>query len=266
VSKIAAVVRRILRKPIFVTDHGGGAWDITSRLHLDPRFDGFLHVSEFSRRIARQLDEPRAHVVYAGVDPGRFSPPPAGTQRTGVLYVGRIMPHKGVDVLIEALPDGVSLDVVGSVLDERFRGDLNRLAAGRDVRFHHDWDDERVRAAYRSAACVVLPSVYRDRYGDEFIVPELLGQTLLEGMACGAPAICTDVGGMPEVVEHGVTGFIVPPNDPAALRDRLVEVLSSPARTRELGDAGLRRVRERFVWDRVVARCLTAYQGLPIGV
>ena len=69
--------------------------------------------------------------------------------------------------------------------------------------------------------CVVLPSVYRTDEGYETLVPELLGQTLLEGMACGTPAICTDVASMPEVVDHGVTGFVVPPNDPAGLGERL---------------------------------------------
>ena len=55
-------------------------------------------------------------------------------------------------------------------------------------------------------------------YGHESKVPELLGQTLLEGMACGALAICTAVASMPEVVTDGETGFVVPPNDPAAMR------------------------------------------------
>src|SRR5215217_4465925 len=62
-----------------------------------------------------------------------------------------------------------------------------------------------------------LPSVYRDREGGETPVPELLGQTLLEGMACGTPAVCTRVASLPEVVDDGVTGIIVPPNDPVAL-------------------------------------------------
>ena len=68
--------------------------------------------------------------------------------------------------------------------------------------------------------CVVLPSVYRSAAG-ETKVPELLGQTLLEGMACGLPAVCTRVASMPEVVDDGVTGFVVPPNDPTALGERL---------------------------------------------
>ena len=83
--------------------------------------------------------------------------------------------------------------------------------------FHQDCDDDALIDAYRRSLCVVLPSVYKTMYGDETTVPELLGQTLLEGMACGSPVICTRVASLPEVVEDGVTGFIVPPNSPARL-------------------------------------------------
>jgi alpha-maltose-1-phosphate synthase len=69
--------------------------------------------------------------------------------------------------------------------------------------------------------CIVLPSVHTTIYGEYHPIPELLGRTLLEGMACGARAICTNVTSMPEIVEDGVTGFVVPPNDSGALRDRI---------------------------------------------
>ncbi len=269
VSKAAAVMRRVAHKPVFVTDHGGGAWDFTGRLPFAAPFDAYLHVSDFSRRIAGQLDDPRARVIYAGVDLGRFSPPKVEGLRERVLFVGRLLPHKGVDTLIEALPKGAGLDIAGAVHDERFRADLAALARGRDVRFHHDWTDEEVREAYRSAACVVLPSVYRDRYGGESRVPELLGQTLLEGMACGAPGICTRVGGMPEVVRDDVTGFVVEPGHVDQLHDRLAQLLQDPSSARRMGQAAHRHVVDEFSWDRVVERCLDAYRrpgiSLPDG-
>ena len=98
---------------------------------------------------------------------------------------------------------------------------LAALARGKAVTFLHGLDDDALVREYRRAMCIVLPSVYRTDEGYETLVPELLGQTLLEGMACGTPAICTDVASMPEIVEHGVTGFVVPPNDPAGLGERL---------------------------------------------
>jgi len=92
--------------------------------------------------------------------------------------------------------------------------------------------------------------------GDETRVPELLGWTLFEGMACGIA-----VASLPEVVADGETGFIVPPNDPAALRTKLEWIRDHPAAARELGAAGRRRVLDRFTWQAVVQRCLDAYAG-----
>ena len=104
------------------------------------------------------------------------------------------------------------------------------------MNFRLECDDEELVAAYRSASCVVLPSVYRDMYGQETRVPELLGQTLLEGMACGCACIATNVTSLPEVVAHGVTGLVVPPNDPAALRDAINWMQNRPDERRLMGE------------------------------
>ena len=94
-------------------------------------------------------------------------------------------------------------------------------------------DDEALVREYRRAMCIVLPSVYRTD-GDETLVPELLGQTLLEGMACGCPP-SAHVASMPEIVEHGVTGFVVPPNDPRAPRGTSAWLRAHPERPRAWG-------------------------------
>ena len=91
-------------------------------------------------------------------------------------------------------------------------------------------------------------------------MPELLGQTLLEGMACGAPVVCTNVASMPEVVADGETGFVVPPNDPVALRARLEWLRDHPEDVVRLGVAGRRRVLQTFTWPSVVRHCLDAYE------
>src|SRR5262249_799524 len=143
--------------------------------------------------------------------------------------------------------------------DSRFQALLERLAEGKRVTFNDRCDDAGLVQAYRRALCVVLPSVYVTVFGERYRVPELLGQTLLEGMACGRPAICTAVGGMPEVVEDGVPGFVVPPNDPVALRDRIDWLSRHPAEAVAMGREARRRVVERFSWPQVVERCLAAY-------
>jgi glycosyltransferase involved in cell wall biosynthesis len=258
-SSFAAAVGQGLRRKMFVSDLGGGGWDISAYVRTDRWFHAHLHISEYSRALAGHTHWHRAHVIYGGVDIERFAPDATVPKEPLVVFVGRIMPHKGVNYLIEALPDGMTLELIGRPYDERFTTALKRQVAGKRVVFRHDCDDIELVRAYRRAACVVLPSVYRTVYGDETRVPELLGQTLLEGMACGAPVMCTDVASMPEVVLRGETGFIVPPNNPAALGARLERLRDHPEEVARMGRCGREWVLRNFTWPRVVRRCLEIY-------
>jgi len=258
-SSLAAIVCRLARRPVFITDLGGGGWDISAYISTDRWYNGHLHLSEYSRRLSRHDGKSFAHVILGGVDTGKFSPGEPIDRKDMVLFAGRVLPHKGVDILVNAMPSDIELRIIGREGDPRFVADLRRLAAGKRVLFCNDCDDNALIVAYRKAACVVLPSVYRTMYGDETRVPELLGQTLLEGMACGAPTICTNVASMPEIIEDGITGFIVPPNDPAALEERIRWLSANPEIGVRMGIAGRRRVLEKFTWPRVVRRCLEIY-------
>jgi glycosyltransferase involved in cell wall biosynthesis len=258
-SSLAALFCRLTGRRVFVSDLGGGGWDISAYLSTDRWYQGHLHISEYSRRISGQTDRPWAHVIMGGVDVNKFAPDATVKRNGRALFVGRLMPHKGVNDLIEAAPRDLPLELIGQPYDARFARDLRALAAGKQVTFRHDCDDAALIQAYREAFCVVLPSVYRTLYGEETKVPELLGQTLLEAMACGAPTICTDVASMPEVVEDGITGFVVPPNDPAALREKLCWLRAHPDQAQAMGRAARRRVLEKFTWPTVVRQCMEVY-------
>jgi len=258
-SSLAAFACRLRRRPVFVSDHGGRGWDVSAYVSTDRWYRGHLHVSEFSRKLCNQADKPWAHVILGGVDTTKFSPDESVSRDGRVLFVGRLLPHKGIDVLVKALPEGMELEIIGPPHTENYIRDLKAMAEGKRVTFRHDCEDEDLVRAYRRALCVVLPSVYRNIYGEESAAPELLGQTLLEGMACGAPAICTNVGGMPEVVDDGATGFVVPANDSAALGERLRWLRDHPHEASTMGQSGRQRVLEKFTWPRVVERCLEIY-------
>jgi glycosyltransferase involved in cell wall biosynthesis len=258
-SSAAAALARLTAKRVFVSDLGGGGWDISRYVDTRPWYHGHLHISQYSRQISKQENNARAHVIMGGVDTDKFSPDPT-VQRTGtVVFVGRILPHKGINDLVNALPADMRLEIIGQPYHERFYADLQSMAAGRNVAFRHSFNDDELVAAYRSALCVVLPSVYQTMYGDRTEVPELLGQTLLEGMACGTPVICTDVASMPEVVDNGVSGFVVPPNDPGSLGARMTWLRDHPREAGEMGEAARRRVVDLFSWPAVVERCLKIY-------
>jgi glycosyltransferase involved in cell wall biosynthesis len=263
-SRLAAVNARIRGVRTAVTDHGLGGNDWAGLL---PRlFDRFLTVSAYS---ARQLAAPasRTRVVYGGADPARFSPDPEATRR-GILFVGRLTPHKGVDRLIEALPEDAGLRVVGSAghdpdLPEREYPELvRRLAAQRRVEFLGVVPDPDLPALYRSAQVLALPSVERTCYGRDVVVSELLGLAAIEAMASGTPVVASRLGGLPEVVADGVTGFLVEPGNVAELRGRLAEVLGDRRLAERLGRNARERFLERFTWEACAERCLAAYSEL----
>ncbi len=265
-SSLAAVLGRMTGRKVFVTDLGGGGWDISSYLSTDRWYHGHLHISEYSRRIFGHAANPRSHVILGGVDTEKFSPASAKPRCSHVLFVGRLLPHKGVDNLIRAIrPQTVqpelSLTIIGPKLHDAYFNELQSLAAGKPVNFRTEVSDEALVEAYQHALCVVLPSVYRSMYGEETRVPELLGQTLLEAMACGTPAICTDVASMPEIVEDGVTGFVVPAGHPELLREKLVWLQQHPVEAAVMGRAGRERILNKFNWPTVVERCLRIYDG-----
>jgi glycosyltransferase involved in cell wall biosynthesis len=258
-SSCAALYSMIFRRKCFVSDLGGGGWDISGYIPTDSWFRGHLHISQYSRKIFGHEHRQNASVIMGGVDTEKFSPNPSTPRENLVVYAGRLMPHKGVNDLVEALPDGMRLELIGQPYHERFVKDLQRLAAGKEVQFRHDCRDEELVNAFRRATCVVLPSVYKTCYGETSEVPELLGQTLIEGMACGTPAICTNVASMPEVVVDGVTGFVVPPNDPASLRIKLEQLRDDASLVSRLGREARQHVVSHFHWDRVVQKCMEAY-------
>jgi glycosyltransferase involved in cell wall biosynthesis len=263
-SRLAAMNARVRRLPTAVTDHGlvGGDW-----AGLLPRlFDRFLMVSAYS---ARELRAPasRTRVIYGGADPDRFSPD-ADQVRRGVLFVGRLTPHKGVDRLLEALPADAELRVVGSAghdphpPERDYPNLLRRLAAERRVDFLGAVPDSDLPALYRTARVMALPSVHRTCYGREVAVSELLGLAAIEAMASGTPVVASRLGGLPEVVEHGVTGFLVEPGNVGELRSRLAEVLGNRPLAEQLGRNARERVLATFTWDACAERCLAAYSEL----
>ena len=267
-SRVAAATARLRHQPVAVTDHG--------LLGSRPRPPGadrlvhrFLTVSAYSAEVLGVPAE-RTTVIYGGVDTRRFFPQPGGPARAGVLFVGRLTPHKGVDRLLRALPDKAELTVVGTAghdlrpPESGYAGSLMQLAGegGREVRFLGAVRDAELLELYRSTAVMVLPSVEETCYGRRIRISELLGLSVLEAMACGAPVIASRLGGLREVVQHGETGFLFEPGDVDDLRRRLEEVLGQPALARSLGDNAHQLVAERFTWDACARRCLEAYEAL----
>jgi glycosyltransferase involved in cell wall biosynthesis len=261
VTNLLLLAGRALRRQVFVTDHGGRSYNYADRYSLDRLVTGLLPVSRFSAGFFPRLAERTSSPIFGGADPRLFHTGPEPRQRE-VVFVGRLMPHKGIDVLIEAMEDDTPLRIFGRAYDPAYRALLAELAAGKAVSFYENASDEDVAAAYRTARVVVLPSVYESSDGATHPWPELLGLTLIEAMASATPVIATRVGGMPEIIEHGRNGFVIEPGDRIGLRTQIARLLDDDALWLACSAAALDTARRHFTWDAVADRCLRAYAEL----
>ncbi|MBU6400580.1 MAG: glycosyltransferase family 4 protein [Verrucomicrobia bacterium] len=252
------------RRQLFVlTDVGGGGpcWStylgkVHPRLDLNRLAHGLALLSRHSARFFADWRQPQT-ILYGGVNLDEFG---AGDPEGYALFVGRLLPHKGVLPLIQALDPHTPLRVVGHPYDPAYFRQLQQAAAGKNVRFFTDADDAELRRQYAGANVVLQPTLpAADPAADK---SELLGLVTLEAMSSGKPVIVTRTASLPELVLEGETGFVVAPGDPVALRQRVEAFLADPALSQRMGMAARRHVEQRFSWDQVVARGLELYQQL----
>lgn len=213
-------------------------------------------------------------VVPPGVDAHRFAPllgaardqarRALGVAEDGLLVVcvSRLVPRKGVDVLVEAVArlgadrPGLRLVVGGAGRD---RARLERQAARRQapVRFLGRVDDEDLPALYGAAD--VFAMACRDRAGG---LQEGFGIVFLEAAACGVPQVAGASGGVGDAVAHGRTGLLVDrPGDPAAVAEALASLLDDPERRAAMGAVARARAVADFDYDHLAARLWAALEG-----
>jgi glycosyltransferase involved in cell wall biosynthesis len=254
-TSAALAMARLRRIPRFVTDLGGGGWDISGYVDTTTWCTGLLHLSKYAAAAARREDDPRDAILYGG------SGSAPARQRDGrtVLFVGRLLPHKGPDVLVEAAEPGWEVVLCGRSYDERYFADLKRLATGKRVTFLPSASDRELEEAYAAAAVVVVPSVATDRYGATTAVTELLGLVTIEALTRGIPVVASRIASLPEIVDDGVTGLLVQPGDVAALREAVRGLLADPLRRATMGQAGRRRSAERFTWSAAAEVAVASY-------
>jgi glycosyltransferase involved in cell wall biosynthesis len=187
--------------------------------------------------------------------PPEATPGPPGRPGT-ILFCGRVVPEKGLALLLQAL---ARLDarwrlvVAGDGIASR---DAKRLAARlqlADRIVFHGWASRQaLQELYAEATVVAVPSLW----------PEPFGIVGIEAMAHARPVVAFAVGGIPEWLEHGVTGFLVPPYELDALADRLRACLESPELARTLGANGRARVESAFSASEHLERLKTIYEDV----
>jgi len=220
----------------------------------------FAASSPYLRAVAE-----RVRIVPLGIDVSRFAPPastsPPAVRPFTLLFVGALRHYKGVDDLIRALPNlppDTRLLIAG---DGPKRTEWEMLCASLGLR-------ERVTFLGR-VADEALPGLYHS--ADVFVLPsnspaESFGTVLVEAMASRLPCVTTEVGsGTSYVVEHNVTGFVVPPRSPETLADVLNRLVADPTLQAQMGTAGRERAVRLFRFEDMVARVEAVYREVLSG-
>jgi glycogen synthase len=276
VARASEVLREDFGLPLVATIHATESGRHQGRIHehtqrlidgverrLTARADRVIACSEHMRREVGDLfNVPMSKVdmIPNEVDSSVLGGDGGGGARRWqgplILFAGRLEYEKGVQTVLEALPSierrvpGVGLVVAGA---GTYRASLEQRARdiGLDgqVRFAGFVEEADLRSLYRSAALVVVPSLY-----------EPFGLVALEAMASGAPVVAADTGGLREIVEHESTGLRFRPDDPRALADAAVRVLTDPDLARRLAAEARRALAGRRSWAGVAARTVETYR------
>jgi glycosyltransferase involved in cell wall biosynthesis len=244
--------------PLVSTKHNddpfrAGAFRHVERL-LARRFRRVIAISDALRRftVARVgLPVDKVDVVHYGLDelprPWAENPDlPLPEHARVLLCVARLAPQKGVDVAVRALP-AIRAEHPDAVLVVLGEGPERPRLAGDGVYLPGRVGD--VAAWYRRAEVVVHPARW-----------EGFGIALLEAMLAARPVVASTVGAAPEIVADGVTGVLVPTEDPVAVAAEVSGLLADPARAAAYGAAGLERARQKFSVERMVDRTIAVYE------
>lgn len=269
---LAAAMSRagLVSAPIVCTFHGSDVLDPVRRARCGgyrPVMKAASLVTVGTRFMADRLaalgfDAARIRVIPMGIDTRSMPPRRECKDELHVVCVARLIEIKGVDLAIDAIAQiadrfpKVQLDIIG---DGPLRGDLQRRAAARGigdaVRFHGWLPRESVRGIVASAAVSIHPS--RTLATGQ---AEAQGVAPLEAQSIGVPVVAAKSGGLPEVVEQGRSGLLVPENDADALAAAVADLLGDAARRRDMGDFGMRHVREHFDTHVLAVRMSSVYR------
>ena len=220
-------------------------------------------ISDFNRRFLEKLYPREAtgkiEVIHVGIEPERYkTTSPAEAAAPLILCVAAHKPYKGLPVLIEAcrMLRGAQMkfrcEVIGhGPMHDELQRMIDDKGAGEVIALVGPKPQDEVARKMAEAAFFVLPSIVADD-GQMEGIPV----SLMEAMASGRAVISTSISGIPELVDDGVNGLLVPPADALALAHAMRSLLESPERAREMGERGRRKVRAEFELGETVSRLI----------
>lgn len=241
------------KTPLVLTDHGGGA--LTPGRALKSLRLKAISAAAFVSEWSQDDIDPKRIIKKTAIIYGGGDHLPKDATKLPLAYdfgfVGRILPHKGLHVVVDALPDNASLVIVGQARDANYLKKIKASATGKRITFFEDASDGLVASVMKSIRYLTIPSV--SHYGDQrYVRPELLGLVALEALAAGTPVIGSDVGGLAELLRRAQQ-TVVADGDVAAWNSSMCLALESgpPEISTNL-----------YTWDAVANKCISLYNEI----
>jgi glycosyltransferase involved in cell wall biosynthesis len=202
VGLYAAAHARLLGKLVIGADSGAGEYQLVkSNPDVARIFSAFHAYSRFAQNSFKEFAVP-VHLIFGPVDTDVYRCTRDGERDPKmVLAIGRILPHKGFERIIDVLPPSLSLTIVGTPYDEAYLSFLKEKAAGKSVTFMKGVDDGQLRALIKRAGLFVHASTHFDYQGRYYHKPELLGLAPLEALSMGLRTLVSDAGSLPELAD-----------------------------------------------------------------
>lgn len=267
-TNFCSLIRKFSSTPLVITNHGltsqtapdwlnsfylatMGKWTLKAA-------DRVICYTEEEKREMEKLgvDARKICVIHNGIDTSLFKPADKHGDGNRLLWIGRFVPGKGVDYLIEAFAEAVKV-----------KRDLRLMMVGKGPQIGAI--EEKIRAFGLDAMITIkefvpnpeLPAVYQS--ADIFILPSLaegVPRTILEAMSCSLPIICTDLPQLRHIVDR--CGLMVPVKDIKALAKAILKIASDADLARELGACGRERVMKSYSWDDTVQKTVLLYHDI----
>jgi glycosyltransferase involved in cell wall biosynthesis len=237
------------------------------------RSDALIAVSKYTVDELTQLygiNEKKVHVIYNGVDIDLFKPRPHRAElrkefglnlnEKVVLFVGRLYHRKGLETLLHSVPPvlkeygNVKFVISGTGFKEKEES-LRNLAKELNIEDHVKFmgyvPDDKIPHIYSASDIFVLPAIY-----------ENFPFAILEAQSSGLPVISTKVGGIPEFLVDNQNGFLIDPNDPELLSQKVLTLLHDSELAKQMGTNGRKLIEEKFDWRLITAQVIQLYHEL----
>jgi glycosyltransferase involved in cell wall biosynthesis len=263
----ASELGALLNVPVVVTAHAGDVFtrnplfDWANRRVLRARHPCTVNSRHTERAVKQLMASADTRIIPMGVDLGDFSPARAndelrqrmGPEGSRILFLGRFAEKKGIPYLLRAMPTilrerpEATLSLVGFGPEEgAIRAEIEALGLGERCRLHGKANRSEAAAWMASADLYVGPSIVTAS-GDT----EGLGVVFLEALASGTPVVGSDVGGIPDIIEHERTGLLARPEDPEDIARQCLRLLTDQQLRERTLQGATAAIEERFTWESV---------------